>query len=382
MSLFDVEFEDIQRRKGRKWTRYGSDIIPMWIADSDFHPPPQIKEAIIEAVQEEDLGYGDDLDVRRLMAEKIESKNGFRVDPENVYVTQGVLPAMWLACKYACRSGDEVIVTDPMYYPFFTAIEAVGARPVYWRLYENENYRFDVDRLNEIISPKTRLIFVCNPHNPTGRAMTKEELSGLADLAIDHNLTVMADELWEDILYDGRRHISLASLGPEIADRTLTTFGFSKIYSVAGLQIGYVTSTNKEMMEGVKGIGRGVLRGASTLSLAASKVMLSDVMEPYVQSALEHLHKMRDLTVRLLNETDGVHCNNVEATYIAFPRIEKRVPKEGNLADYFLEKAKTALEDGSRFGPSGRGHVRLNFGTGQAILLEAIRRIRGALNGS
>jgi bifunctional pyridoxal-dependent enzyme with beta-cystathionase and maltose regulon repressor activities len=378
MSLFDIGFNDIRRRKGRKWTRYGSDVIPLWIADSDFHIAPQIKDAIIEAVQEEDLGYGDDKEVREIMAEKIRKRNRFTVDAEDIYVTQGVLPTMWLACKYACRPGDEAIVTDPMYYPFFTAIEAAEARPVYWKLYEEEGYRFDVDRLNEVISPRTRLILVCNPHNPTGRAMTEEELSGLADLAIDRDLTVMVDELWEDILYDRRWHISLASLSPEISDRTITAFGFSKTYSVAGLQIGYLASTNKNMMEGVKKIGRGVLRGASTLSLAASRVMLSDAMIPYVQSTLEHLQKMRDMTVRLLNEIEGVSCNDVEATYLAFPRTEKKALRGKNIADYLLEKAKVAVEDGSRFGPSGKDHVRINFGTGREILEEAISRIKKA----
>jgi len=378
MSLFDVGFDDIRRRKGRKWTRYGPDVIPLWIADSDFHIAPQIKDAIIEAVQEEDLGYGDDLETRKRMAEKIEKKNGFRVDPENVYVTQGVLPAMWLASKYACRPGDEVIVTDPMYYPFFTAIEATEAKPVYWKLYEEEGYRFEADRLNEAISPRTKLIFVCNPHNPTGRAMTKEELSGLADLAIDHDLTVMVDELWEDILYDGRQHISLASLCPEISERTMTAFGFSKIYSVAGLQIGYLASTNKDTMERIRKIGRGVLRGASTPSLAASKVMLSDAVMPYVQEVLEHLHGMRDLTVRLLNEIEGISCNDIEATYLAFPRAEKKALRGKNVADYLLEKAKVAVEDGSRFGASGKDHVRINFGTGREILEEAIFRIKKA----
>jgi len=117
MSLFDVGFEDIRRRKGRKWTRFSPDVIPLWIADSDFHVPPQVKNALVEAIQEEDLGYGNDSDARGRMAEKIRKKNGINVDPEVIYVTQGVLPAMWLACKYACRPGDEAVVTDPCTTP-------------------------------------------------------------------------------------------------------------------------------------------------------------------------------------------------------------------------------------------------------------------------
>jgi bifunctional pyridoxal-dependent enzyme with beta-cystathionase and maltose regulon repressor activities len=380
VSLFDIDLEDISKRRGRKWTKYDQNVIPMWIADSDFHIAPKIKDAIINAVHEEDIGYGDDSEVRKMMSEKIEKRNGFIADAENIYITQGVLPSMWLACRYACDPGDEVVVTDPMYYPFFEAIEATGAKPVYWGLNENEKYWFNVDRLNEIISEKTRLIFLCNPHNPTGRAMTKSELSGLADLVVDHDLTVMADELWEDVLYDCRQHISLASLGPEIADRTLTAFGFSKIYSVAGLQIGYLASTNKKMMVRIKEIANCVLRGTSTLSLAASRTMLSEDLRPYLKDALAHLQKMRNLTTQMLNEIDGVACNSVEATYLAFPKVEKPSLTNENIADYLLKNAKVAVEDGLRFGPSGKAHFRINFGTGQAVLLEAVRRIGEAFD--
>jgi len=278
MSLFDVSLEDLKLRRGRKWTTYGSDVIPMWIADTDFHVATPIKEALVEAVNAEDLGYSDDSEVRQMLKEKVKERNGIEVDAEDIYVTQGVIPSMWLACKYACRPGEEVVVTDPMYYPFFTAIEAAEAKPVYWKLYEEDGYRLSVERLEELISSRTRLVFLCNPHNPTGRAFTKEELSALADLVVDRKLTVMSDELWEDIVYDGQRHVGIASLNPDIGERTMTAFGFSKTFSVAGLQAGYLVSTNKEMTQRLKRIGRGVLRGTSSLSLAAAKMMLSESM--------------------------------------------------------------------------------------------------------
>jgi bifunctional pyridoxal-dependent enzyme with beta-cystathionase and maltose regulon repressor activities len=380
LSLFDVGLADIKGRKGRKWTRYGPDVIPMWIADSDFHLPPQVTEAIVEALAEEDVGYGDDSEARRMMANKIVQRNNIQAEPEKVLITQGVLPAMWLACRYACEPGDEVIVTDPMYYPFFEAVESVGARPVYWRLNHDEGYQFDTNRLNELISPRTKLVFVCNPHNPTGRAMTRGELSGLADIVVDHGLTVMADELWEDVLYDGRQHISLASLSPEVSERTMTSFGFSKMFSVAGLQVGYLTSTNGEMMAKVRRFGNRVLRGTSTLSIAAAKVMLSEKVKQYAQDALTHLQGMRDLTFQLLNEVEDVTCNRVESTYLAFPRVDKPTPGGTTMADYLLKEARVAVEDGSRYGPSSRSHIRINFGTGGAVINEAVARIMTALD--
>lgn len=379
MSLFDVGLCDIKGRKGRKWTRYGPDVIPMWIADSDFHMAPQVREAIIEALAEEDVGYDDDSEARRMMADKIVERNDIQVEPENILITQGVLPAMWLACRYACEPGDEVIVTDPMYYPFFEVIESVGARPVFWKLDYDDGYQFDTDRLNELISSKTKLVFVCNPHNPTGRAMTRGELNGLADIIVDHGLTVMSDELWEDVLYDGRQHISLASLSPEVSERTMTSFGFSKMFSVAGLQVGYLASTNAEMMEKVKRIGNRVLRGTSTLSIAAARAMLSDNVKQYKQDALTHLQDMRDLTLQLLNEVGDVKCNRVESTYLAFPRVDKSTLEGTTMAEYLLKEARVAVEDGSRYGPSSRENIRINFGTGRAIINEAAARIKAAL---
>ena len=352
----------------------------MWIADSDFHLAPQVTEAIVEALAEEDVGYGDDSEARRMMANKIVHRNNIQAEPENVLITQGVLPAMWLACRYACEPGDEVIVTDPMYYPFFEAVESVGARLVYWRLNHDEGYQFDTNRLNELISPRTKLVFVCNPHNPTGRAMTRGELNGLADIVVDHGLTVMADELWEDVLYDGRQHISLASLSPEISERTMTSFGFSKMFSVAGLQVGYLTSTNGEMMEKVRRIGNRVLRGTSTLSIAAAKVMLSEKVKQYSQDALTHLQRMRNLTFQMLNEVEDVTCNRVESTYLAFPRVDKPTPGGTTMADYLLKEARVAVEDGSRYGPSSRSHIRINFGTGEAVINEAVARVTTALD--
>jgi bifunctional pyridoxal-dependent enzyme with beta-cystathionase and maltose regulon repressor activities len=380
LSLFDVGLADIKGKKGRKWTRYGPDVIPMWIADSDFHMAPQVRKAILEALAEEDVGYGDDSEARRMMAKKIVQRNDIQAEPESILITQGVLPAMWLACRYACEPGDEVIVTDPMYYPFFEAVESVGARTVYWRLDYDDGYQFDTNRLNELISPRTKLVFVCNPHNPTGRAMTRGELNGLADIVVDHGLTVMSDELWEDVLYDERQHISLASLSPEVSERTMTSFGFSKMFSVAGLQVGYLTSTNGEMMEKVRKIGNRVLRGTSTLSIAAARAMLSEEVKQYTQDALVHLQDMRDLTFQLLNEVEDVTCNRVESTYLAFPRVDKSTPGGMPMAEYLLKEAKVAVEDGSRFGTSSRNNIRINFGTGRAVIIEAVARIMTALD--
>jgi bifunctional pyridoxal-dependent enzyme with beta-cystathionase and maltose regulon repressor activities len=377
--LFNFDLNELSKRKGSKWERYGLEVIPMWVADTDYGVAPELKHAMIRAIQEENLHYSNDRELLDMMAAKVNRINGIPVETEGVYVTQGVIPVMWLACKYACERSEEVVVTDPMYFPFFTAAATTGARKVLWPLREEEGYGFDVEELKNAITPKTRLIFLCNPHNPTGRVMTKQELSSIADLAVDHDLIVVSDELWEDIVYDAHRHISIAALGSEISDRTLTVFGFSKAYSISGLQVGYAATTNKKMMKKMKKIAHGVFRGTTTISMIAAKVILSGEVDYYVTEELRYLHRAREYSLERMKGIEGIKCNALEGTYLLFPNISAFGKTSEEMVKYLLEDAKVGVSDGSRFGSRGEGHIRLNIGTSLAVLEEGLNRIESSL---
>jgi bifunctional pyridoxal-dependent enzyme with beta-cystathionase and maltose regulon repressor activities len=388
-TIFDLSLKDaVQRRMpARKWRKYGQDVIPLWIADHDFAPPEEVRQAIREALDTGDTGYTVSSEVLQLMAEKVTKKNEIPASPTDVYVTQGVLPVIWLACKFACKPGDEGVVTDPMYYPFFESARAAEVKMKYVRLDSQEGYRFEDERFKEAITPRTKLIFVCNPHNPTGRVMTRDELSCIADIADDHNLMVMSDELWEDILFDGRRHTSIASLNSSIGDRTITAFGFSKTFGVAGLQIGYAVVTNKVMMRKIKSIGirdtgnpdEPALRGTGSLSLAAARIMLSGRVDYYVRELVAYLQKVRDEAYQRLSKMELVRSTPLEGTYLMFPNISDYGMSSNQLTAHLLDKARVAVESGSEFGPAGEGHVRINIGTSIEILNEALIRIESAL---
>lgn len=389
--IFDLSLKDVAQRRmpARKWRKYNQDVIPLWIADHDFPPPTEVRQAIREAIDMCDTGYTDSSETLQLMAEKVTTKNEIPASPADVYVTQGVLPTIWLACKFACKPGDEAVVTDPMYYPFFESARAAEVKMNYLRMDAEEGYRFDDERLKKAITPRTKLIFVCNPHNPTGRVMTRDELRCIADIAVDHELTVMSDELWEDILFDGRKHTSLASLNPSIADRTITAFGFSKTFGVAGLQIGYAVATDKMMMQKIKSIGirdtgnpdEPALRGTGSLSLAAAKVMLSGRVDYYVRQLVAYLQEVRDQAYQRLSKMELVRLTPLEGTYLTFPDLGKYGMSSNQLAEYLLNKARVAVESGAEFGPAGEGHVRINIGTSKEILNEALNRIELALKG-
>lgn len=386
---FDVSLADIMKRRmpAMKWRKYDPDVIPLWIADHDFSPPVEVKEAIRDALDAGDVGYADSSEVLQLMAEKVTSVNKISAEPLDVYVTQGVLPVLWLACKFACKPGDAVVVTDPMYYPFFETARATEVKMNYVRLDAEDGYKFDEERLKEAITDRTKLIFVCNPHNPTGRVMAKEELKSIADIAVEKKLTVMSDELWENVIFDGREHISIASLSPEIADRAITTFGFSKAFGVAGLQIGYAVVTNREMMRKIKSIGfrdksdpdEPALRGTGSLALAGAKVMLGPNVDYYLERLVAYLQDVRDFTYKRLREIGRIELTALEGTFLIFPNLKAYKKSSNQLMEHLLKKGRVAVESGSEFGPAGEGHIRINIGTSMEIITEALNRIESAL---
>ncbi|MFB0557646.1 MAG: aminotransferase class I/II-fold pyridoxal phosphate-dependent enzyme [Candidatus Bathyarchaeia archaeon] len=364
---------------GRKWHRDPPDVIPLWLADPDFPTAPGIKKALLNAVHDEDFLYGTPLPAMEAMAEKVRRVNDMDVTKDNVMIIQGVIPAMWLAVRHACKEGDEVIVTNPMYGPFYTSIEVTHTQPVHWDLDMEEGYRFDVEKLTEIITPKTKLIFVCNPHNPCGRVMTKEELKGIADIAADNKIYVMVDELWEDIVYDGKEHISLASLNPEIADLTVTSWGFSKTWGIAGLQMGYLVATNKVMMQSLRRLARGVMRGTNNLALAAAPVMLDGSLDYWKRDMIKHLEKIRELCCKRFEEMGNITVPELQGTYLMFPKFDYGKTSD-ELDKFFFEEARVRLNPGIHFGSLGEGHMRALTATSEAIMNEALERMEKALS--
>ena len=364
--------------RGTKWHRDAPDIIPLWLADPDYPLCPELKDEMRKVIEEEYTVYGSDLEARRAISEKLKRVNKLDIPKEQVMMSQGVTPIMWLAIQNACRPGDEVIVTDPMYFPFFTAVGVTNTRPVYWKLDLEEGYSFDIERLKACITPKTKLIFVCNPHNPAGRAMTKEELKGIAEVAVDNKLYIMVDELWEDIRYDGHKHYSLAAVDDEAAAQTMTSWGFSKTWSVPGFQAGYMGCTNKVMFEGLQKIANGVLRGTNNLSKGIAPLICSGKIDYWVKDMNKYLAEVRDLVAKRLTGMGAITVPRLDATYLMFPRFNYGI-SSNELEKILLNDAKVSLHNGIAFGPSGDGHMRILTATSKGIMNEALDRIEGVI---
>ena len=376
--LNSATIEGMLAAPGEKWHRDSPDVIGMWLEDPDFPTAPFIKKALINAVQDEDLLYNFDINAREAMTERVNRKNGFKLTKDDIYITQGVIPAMWLAIQSSgALPGDEIVVNDPMYFPFFTAVETCHVKPAYWKLHEEEGYKFDIENLKKVVNKKTKLIFVCNPHNPTGRVMTKEELKGIADIAVDNKINVMVDELWDDIVFDDRKHISLATLNSEIADLTITSWGISKTWGLPGLQCGYMGVTNKALMEKCTKIAKGVLRGTSTLSRVAAQAALDRHSEYWIKDIMKHLHNIRGIATKRFTE---MSCTvpELQGTYLMFPKFNVKLTQE-ELYKLIQEKAKVGLLKGTEFGPEGAMHLRMTIATSESILNEALDRIEKIL---
>ena len=361
-----------------KWHRYPQDVIGMWLADPDFPHAPFIKKALHDAVEAGDLYYSSYMSTRDVIVAKIKRRNNLTVAPEDLYLTPGVIAGMWLGIQISgAVSGDEIILNDPMYQHFGQQVRAANLKPAFWVLDEEEGYRFDIEALKGLVTPRTRLIFICNPHNPAGRVMTKEELRGVADVAVDHKIPVMVDELWEDIVYDGRRHITLASLNPEIEDLTITTWGISKTWGVPGLHFGYSAVANKETMGKIQKIAGEIYHGAPTLSRAVARVVLDEHNEYWVRGIMKQLYKTRNIATRRLTDM-GCTVPELQGTYLMLPRFNVDLTHD-ELFKLILEKAKVALQSGTDFGPHGTMHLRMTTATSEAILNEALDRIEATL---
>lgn len=376
----EITLEHMNKVRGRrKWKRYGADVLPFWYSSPDYPVPSEVKEAAARAIEDECFEYPWFPETLEAMAETTRSKYLIDSTVEDIKVIPGVEPSLYLSTMYACKPGDEVILPSTMFGPFIRAIDYVNAKPVYHEIRQEDNWRFDLEEMKSLVTDRTRLIFLCNPHNPTGRVMTKEELKGIADIAVDHDIIVATDDLHDNILFDGRKHVSIASLGPEIAERTISMFGLSKTFGLAGMQIGWLVATNKEILAGINKIAEGLIQGTSSIALAVAHAVLTKC-DPYIPPLADYLQDLRDYGVKRLKAIDKVSVVPPEGTYILWPNISDYGLTSAEMQEYLLEKGKVAVSDGSTHGPGGEGYIRIVFPTSKAIFSEGLDRLEEALS--
>lgn len=374
----------IERRQpwpSQKWQRYGDEVLPLWVADMDFHSPPEVIEALRARVDHGVFGYGRVPDSLRLALCRWSAEHyGWEIAPEWQLWLPGVVPALHLASLAFTSPGDGILTLTPIYPPFLKVASHTGRLGQTAPLGEPEApggpWRLDLDALEAAITPETRLLLWCHPHNPTGRVWRDDELAGLAELAERHDLLIVSDELHCDLLLDSEaRHRPLAALYPELSKRIVTLWAPSKTFNLAGLASACAVIEDAELRRRFAARGRGLQPDANVLGLVAAEAAYSRG-DPWRHALLEVLRQHRERLVEQVTRWPGVRLSPPQSTYLAW--LDMRQAGLGDSPQQaLLEGAKVALSDGADFGAPG--FVRLNFGTTASQLDEALARLDDVL---
>lgn len=372
-----VPFTGIRRvlEKANKLEAEGRKIVHFEVGQPDFDTPTNIKEAAKKALDQGVTAYSSnygDIRLRRAIAEKLERMNHLKVDPtKEIMVTCGGEEAVAAALFALLEKGDEVLIADPSYIPYSSLTKIAEAEPVYVPLDEKNGYCFDLEKLEEAITDKTKLLVLCTPGNPTGTMMDEESLRKLAEICCRHDILVLADEAYEQVLYDGNNHISIASL-PGMWERTITVQSFSKTYSMCGWRIGYLVAPAELM--------RIVVRAHQTVAMNACSFGQMGALEALtgpqdsLHAMLAEFDRRRLVLYNGLKEL-GIPCSRPQAAFYLFPDISEFGMDSFAFAELLLDKYGVATVPGVEFGKNGENHLRISYATSFEDCQEGLRRI-------
>lgn len=366
-----------------KWRAYPPDVLPLWVADMDFPAPEPVIQALRERVEHGIYGYGWKLEATQLheaVVDWLARRCGWTVSPEAIVPIPGVIPGLNLAGRVLAAPGDGVLIETPAYPPIQRVPPNVGLRLDEVELTRDLDGRYglDLEAFERAIRPDTRMFLLCNPHNPVGRVWTREELAGMAEVCLRRGLGICADEIHGDLVFSGHRHVPMASLGPEIAARTITLLAPSKTFNLAGLKSAVAVIPDAALRERFLAARLDLVPAVNILGYVATTVAYRDG-EPWLKALLGYLEASRDtLAEAVRTRLPGVAMAPPEGTYLGWLDCRAALPDDDPYR-VFLERARVALNDGATFGRPGRGFVRLNFGCPRATLLQALDRMARAL---
>lgn len=368
-----------------RWATVPEGVIPLTAADPDFPSAPEIAEAIIRFTKDRYLSYGPPAglpEFKESVARYFSVKRLVPALPEFIFPVDSAAFGIYLTCKAFLAQGDEAIIFDPVDFLFRYSIEAVGGTAIPFAIPPGPA-PIDFERFERLISSKTKLICLCNPLNPTGKVFTREELLKIAEIACKHNLVILSDEIWSDIVYTPHLYTSIASLSEEISNHTVTVTGYSKSYGLAGLRIGAVMAGNQAHYDRLfeASLHGSTIHGANVLSQIAATTALNEC-DYWLDNFLKHLQQMRDLCDRELNSINGFHCIPPEGCYVAFTNITGTGKSSREIHQLLLDKAKVAVVPGAKewFGEGAGGFIRMSFATSADILGEALYRVKNTIN--
>ena len=376
--MHDVRGEAAFQMFGRatELERQGRSIIHLEIGEPDFDTPQPIVNAGIEWLKRGATHYSPTpglWELRTAIARHLNGQHGAKVEPKNVLVTPGAKMMIFSIIQSVIDPGDEVIYPDPGYPAYEAAIRMAGATPVPVRLAESKEFRFDLDELARRITPRTKMIAINSPQNPTGGVLTLSDLKKIADLAEKHDLLILSDEIYSDIYYAGRA-ASILDV-PKILDRLFFVNGFSKIYAMTGWRLGYGIVPEDTVSAIDLFINNTVSSTATFTQHAAIEAFTADSAR-IAQNMVDEFRKRRDVFVDGLNSIPGVRCLKPLGAFYLFPNISGTGLASDDFANRLLNEAGVAALPGTAFGQYGEGYIRLSFANSLSNIQSAVERIR------
>lgn len=371
----ETAFEVLVR--ARALEAQGKDVVHLEIGEPDFDTPQNIVEAGCEALKSGWTHYGPSAglpDLRESIANYLNRSRDTRFKAENIIVTPGGKPIMFFVILALLEPGDEAIYPNPGFPIYESMINFTGATAVPSPIRESNEFALDVDELESLISPRTKLLIINSPGNPTSGVLPQPDIERIAELAVQHDLIVLSDEIYSEIIYEGE-HVSIATM-PGMAERTIVLDGFSKTYAMTGWRLGYGAMP----VELAGHINKLMVNSVSCTSVAVQRAGIEALEGPQddVRAMVEAFRKCRDIMVEGLNAIPGVSCLNPKGAFYVFPNISGTGKTSRQFADCLLDEHGVAALAGTAFGKHGEGYLRLSYANSEENLRKALDRIRTA----
>lgn len=386
MNVDNGYFDDAPDRRGSnsyKWDIDApADVIPLWVADMDFRVAPPIIEALESRVKHGIFGYTHvPAQYYQAVEHWFSRRHGWTINGNHIIYTIGVVPAISAILKAVCIPGDKVIVQTPAYNCFFSSIRnnecELAANPLI--RHTDGNYSIDFDGLEKLAAdPRAKVMILCNPHNPTGRVWTEDELRRIARICFDNNVLVLSDEIHCELVYPGHKYIPFASLGEEYAAKSVSCISASKAFNIAGLQIANIVADDDNLRARIdKAININEVCDVNPFGVAAT-IAAYDRSEPWLEALVDYLDQNRKMTVAFFRDKLPAYpVTDPEATYLLWIDCRATGLKSAEIIDILEKEARVLLSPGEIY--HGEGYIRLNMACPNARLTEALRRMQPVL---
>lgn len=367
-------YQELKARNTMKWTNYPDDVIPLWVAESDFQTCPAIKQALLEAVEKESFGYPPTNNgVAQATADFYQQHFDFPARPDWIFPVADVVRALIIAIENFTPPGSKVIIPVPAYPPFFQLLQTTHREGIFL----DARSRLSLTDLEQAFQAGAGALVLCNPFNPLGFVFTKDELVAITDLAAKYHARVLVDEIHAPLVYDGH-HVVAAGVSETAAKVCITATATSKAWNTAGLKCAQLIFSNEQDVSTWRNLARSTVDGESILGLVAAEAAYRHGRD-FLAEELEYLRSTRDfLLAELPQVIPGIKIQPPHATYLMWLDFSATAIR-GNPAEFFLTNAKVAFNDGEWFGELGKGCARLNFATSREILHQALERMTQAM---